>query len=244
MNKTLLAAAIAIAYSAVPAWANPTNNFTGDLTVTSSSVPVPPASETAKTTSLDNGSAGASGGFKQTATANSTQNAGDMSPQANEYGQANNNVMNDNDTKTINKTETDTKNISMTKTDTDTKNISMTKTDTDTTTKSGNFDNKGDAKAKDQAASANNSSTASTNSSDQDNDKSAGDNRNNDGKVMAKDNATAANNGSTATSSFANAFNTSKAIAKIELNGTVSDNTVSGIGKFIAHHCTQTAIGL
>jgi len=177
MNKTLLAAAVALAYSAAPVWANPTNNFTGDLAVTSSAAPATPATETpAVSAKVDDGSAGASGGFKQTATATSTQKAGDMSPQANEYGQANNNTINDNDTKntSITKNDNDTKNISVTKNDNDTKNISVTKndndtktntftkTDTDTTTNSG----KGDAKAKDQAAAANNGANATTNNSD------------------------------------------------------------------------------
>jgi len=218
MNKTLLAAAVALAYSATPVWANPTNNFTGDVNVSSAAVPVTPATETpsAASASLDNGSAGASGGFKQTATATSTQKAGDLSPQANEYGQANGNTINDNDTK----------NTTITKNDNDTKTVTLNKTDTDTATNSG----KGDAKAKDQAAAANNGATATTNNSDQQNDKSTSTNRDNDGKAIAKDQGNAANNGSTATSAYTNAFNTNKAIAKIDLEGKVSGNRVSDIG--------------
>ena len=197
MNKTLLATAIALAYSAVPVWANPSNTTNGGVTVSS------PAGTTESTP-------GGSADFKQVAIAKSTQ-GGAQSPQANEGSQANNNTVNDNDTKTT----------TITKTDTDTKNVSVTK--------SGNFDNTGVAKAKDQAAAANNGGSATTNNSDQENDKRAGNNLGDNGRVKAEDYGTAANNGN-ATSNFTNAFNTNKAIAKIDLEGKVTGNKVHDIG--------------
>ena len=47
--------------------------------------------------------------------------------------------------------------------------------------------------------------------------------------------STAASSGATASSTFDNAFNTSKAIAKIDLNGTVSNNMVHGIGNVVGN---------
>lgn len=74
-----------------------------------------------------------------------------------------------------------------------------------------------------------------TNNSDQNNDKSTGNNRNNKGDANAAGWATAANNSSTAISSFKDSFNSSKTIAKVELNGFVSHNSVKDIGNIASN---------
>ena len=74
--------------------------------------------------------------------------------------------------------------------DTTTIDVKVDIDNSDSSTKSGNYNNKGDAAALGLGS-------------------------------------TAANNGASATSNFSNAFNTSKAIAKIELGGNVSGNTVN-----------------
>ncbi len=55
--------------------------------------------------------------------------------------------------------------------------------------------------------------------------------------------STAASGGATASSNFDNAFNTSKAIAKIELTGTVSGNTVYGIGNVVGNSGSTNGAG-
>ncbi|MGB9495999.1 MAG: hypothetical protein WCA83_14500, partial [Azonexus sp.] len=68
------------------------------------------------------------------------------------------------------------------------------------------------------------------------------DNRHDNGERNAKNlggygNA-AANNGSTANANFSNSFNESKAIAKVDLTGTVTGNTVYGIGNVVGNSGT------